>query len=117
MKRDVFKSRSVGAALTAGVENIIYTCPPNFTSHVVLLFISNLTSGNKTATVKWYNSHNAVEYYIIGGYVISAFNFLKLDGSYLTLNAGDHICIIPEAASTMHATLTVEEFYDPSTHQ
>lgn len=117
MNREQYKSRSVGAALTDGVENIVYTCPPNFTSHVVLLFVSNLTSGNKTVTIKWYNSHSNTEFYIIGGYVISAYSFLKLDGSYLTLNAGDHICITPEVGSSMHSTLTVEEYFDPTSRQ
>ena len=112
-----FKSRSVGAHLTAGVENIIYTCPNNYTAHVVLMFVSNLGSGNQTIAAKWYNSHSGQEIYIIGGYVLSAYNFLKLDGSYLTLNAGDHICIIPEVGSTMDATLTVEEYFDPTSRQ
>ena len=117
MDRNVFKSRSVGAHLTAGVQNIVYTCPNNYTAHIVLLFAANLGSGNKTLTIKWYNSHSDTEFYIIGGYVISAYNFLKLDGSYLTLNAGDHICFTPEAGSTIDATLTIEEYYDPTSRQ
>lgn len=117
MNRDVFKSRSVGKHLPAGVETIVYTCPPNYTSHITLLFVSNLSSGNKTVTAKWFNSHSNEEYYIIGGYVISAYSFLKMDGSYLTLNAGDHICVTSEAGSTMDVTLTIEEFYDPTSRQ
>ena len=117
MKRDIFKSRSVGMHLVAGEENIVYTCPTNFTSHIVLLFAANLGGGNQTLTIKWYNSQSDTEFYIIGGYVLSAYNFLKLDGSYLTLNAGDHICFTPEAGSTIDATLTVEEFYDPMSQQ
>ena len=117
MDRNSFKSRSIGAQLTAGVENVVYTCPNNYTSHIVLLFASNRESGNKTLAIKWYDASTEIEYYIIGGYVISAYSFLKLDGSYLTLNAGDHICFIPEAGSTIDATLTVEEFYDPTSRQ
>lgn len=117
MKRDVFKSRSVGKHLTAATDNVIYTCPPNYTAHVVLLFVSNLGNSNKTVSAKWYNSHDNATYSIIGGYVISAYNYLKLDGSYLTLNAGDYISVNPEVASTMDATVTVEEFYDPASQQ
>ena len=117
MDRNTFKSRSVGANLTEGVENIVYTCPNNFTSHIELLFASNRASGNKTLAIKWYDSSADTEYYIIGGYVISAYSFLKLDGGYLALNAGDHISCIPEAGSTIDATITVEEFYDPTSRQ
>ena len=117
MDRNSFKSRSIGAQLTAGVENVVYTCPNNYTAHIVLLFASNRESGNKTLAIKWYDASTEIEYYIIGGYVISAYNFLKLDGSYLTLNAGDHICFTPEAGSTIDATLTVEEYYDPTSRQ
>ena len=117
MDRNIFKSRSLGKHLVPGVENIVYTCPENFTAHIVLLFASNVGSGNKTITIKWKDGHSGVEYHIVGGYVISAYSFLKLDGSYLTLNAGDHICFIPEAASTIDATLTVEEYYDPTSRQ
>ena len=66
MDRNIFKSRSVGMQLTAGVENIVYTCPNNYTSHIVLLFAANLGSGNKTLAIKWYNSHSDSEFYIIG---------------------------------------------------
>ena len=47
MDRNSFKSRSVGAHLTAGVKNTVYTCPNNYTAHIVLLFAANLGSGNK----------------------------------------------------------------------
>lgn len=116
MNKD-YKSRSVGAHLTAGAENIVYTCPNNYTAHVILMFISNLGSGNKTIIAKWHNTHNGQNIHIIGGHVLSAYNFLKMDGSYLTLNAGDYISITPEAGSTMDATLTVEEYFDPTSRQ
>ena len=117
MNRNVFKSRSVGAVLTAATDTVVYTCPNSYTSHIVLLFASNLGSGNKTLTIQWRDSHAGVTYTIVGGYVLSAYNFLKLDGSYLTLNAGDTIIFNSEAGSTMHATLTVEEYYDPTSQQ
>lgn len=114
MNREEFKSRSIGTNLVAGVDTIIYTCPTNFTAHVVLMFVCNKGSGNKTITAKWYNSHNGATIYLIGGYVISAYNFLKMDGSYLTMNAGDSIILTSEAGSDMDATVTVQEFYDPT---
>jgi len=117
MDRNIFKSRSVGMQLTAGAENIVYTCPNNYTTHIVLLFAANKATGKRTLTIKWYDASTDAEYYIVGGYDLFPYSFLKIDGSYLTLNAGDHICFTPEAGSNIDATLTVEEFYDPTSRQ
>ena len=107
------KLRSVGTNLTAGVGNTIYTCPANHTSKVELLFIASNTSGNKTVSIKWHDTSLGTDYFIVGGYTLSAYNFLKIDGSYLVLNAGDYLVVTPEAGSTMDATVSVEEYFDP----
>lgn len=107
------KLRSVGTNLIDGVANTIYTCPANHTVKVELLFVSNRGSGNKTVSIQWHDESLATNYYIVGGYVISAYNFLKIDGSYLVLNAGDSLVVTPEAGSTMDATVSVEEYFDP----
>lgn len=109
-----YRYRSVGKTLTAGSANTIYTCPDNFTSKVELLFVANAGSGNKTVSIKWHDHSENADYYIVGGYVVSAYNYLKLDGSYLVLQAGDYLVVTPEAGSTMDATVSVEEFFDPS---
>jgi hypothetical protein len=106
------KIRSVGKQLTAGVANTVYTCPDNFIAKMVLLFASNRGSGNKTVSIQWHDYSAGANYYIVGGYVISAYGFLKLDGSYLVLNPGDTLVITPEAASTIDAVVTVEEYYE-----
>ena len=106
------KIRSVGLNLTAGAANTVYTCPPNFIAKMVLLFAANHGSGNKTVSIQWHDDSAGANYYIVGGYVISAYGFLKLDGSYLVLNPGDTLVITPEAASTIDAVVTVEEYYE-----
>lgn len=111
------KIRSVGTNLTAGSANTIYTCPPKHTAKVDLLFVANATSGNKTITIKWHNNSTGLDYYIVGGYVVSAYSYLQLSGSYLVLNAGDYLIVTPEAGSTMDATVSVEEYYDPASRQ
>lgn len=108
------KSRSKGTTLVAGSANTIYTCPNNYTAKVVLLFVTNTAGGNQTVTIQWYSSAEDTTYYIVGGYVVPAYSFLKLDGSYLTLNAGDYLIVTPEAGSVMDATVTVEEYFDPT---
>lgn len=108
------KSRSVGTNLTAGTSNTIYTCPANYTAKMLLLFVANTTSGNKTISISWHDASENETYAIVGGYVISSYSFLKMDGSYLTLNSGDYLMVTPEAGSTMDATVTVEEYFDPT---
>jgi hypothetical protein len=108
------KLRSIGANLTAGTSNVIYTCPTNYTSKAVLLLVSNGTSGNKTITLQWYDSSAGTSYSITNGYVLTAYGFLIFDQSYLILNSGDYISATPEAGSTMSAIFTVEEYFDPA---
>ncbi len=109
-----FKFRSVGKILTAGAANIIYTCPSKYIARMVLLFVTNHGSGNKTVTVEWYDSSANESYFIVGGYVLTAYGYLKLDGSYLVLNPGDTLTVTPEAGSTIDAAITVEEQYTVS---
>jgi len=106
------KIRSVGTILTAGSTNTVYTCPDNFIAKMNLLFIANTTSGNKTVTIQWHDVSTGEAYYIVGGYVLSAYGYMKLDGSYLVLNPGDHVVVTPEAGSAMYSTVTVEEYYE-----
>jgi hypothetical protein len=44
--------------------------------------------------------------------VLSAYGYIKLDGSYLVLNPGDTLIVTPEAGSSMDTTVTVEEYYE-----
>jgi hypothetical protein len=109
-----YKSRSIGVNLTAGSDNTIYECPNNWTAHMVLLFVTNHGSGNKTLTIEWYDSSTSTWYYILGGYTLNGYGYLMLADSYLVLNAGDKMRITPEAGSSMSATVTVEEYFDPA---
>ena len=114
MASDNSRIRSVGKNLTAGTANTVYTCPDNHTARVELLFVANTAGGNKTVSIQWHDYSETTSYYIVGGYVISAYGYLKLDGSYLALSAGDYLVITPEAGSTMDATVSVEEYFDPA---
>ena len=111
------KMRSLGTNLVAGSSNTVYTCPNNYTTKIVLLFVSNEGSGNKTVRMEWYDSSANETYVIVGGFVVSAYNFLKFDQSYLLLNSGDTFKVTPEAGSTMDITLTVEEYFDPANRE
>lgn len=111
------KLRSVGTNLTPGVATLVYTCPPNYTCQMSLLFVANAGSGNKTVSIKWHDVSSNADYFIVGGYVVSAYNFLQLSDGKLVLNAGDYIMVTSEAGSTMDATVTVEEYFDPANRE
>lgn len=106
------KIRSVGRVLTGGVANTVYTCPANYIAKMVLLFVSNHGGNNKAVQVQWNDVSAGGTYHIVGGYILTANAFLKLDGSYLVLNPGDTVIITPDAGSNMDATITVEEHYE-----
>ena len=106
------KIRSVGKSLTAGVANTVYTCPANYVAKMNLLFVSNHGGNNKTVSIQWNDVSAGASYYIVGGYVLSAYGYIKLDGSYLVLNPGDTLIVTPEAGSSMDTTVTVEEHYE-----
>jgi hypothetical protein len=106
------KIRSIGKVLTAGVANTIYTCPDNYIAKMTLLFVSNHGGNNKTVSIQWNDSSASQSYYIVGGYVLSAYGYIKLDGSYLALYPGDTLIVTPEAGSSMDTTVTVEEYYE-----
>lgn len=108
------KIRSVGKNLTDGVANTIYTCPDHHIAKMVLLFVSNHGGNNKLISVQWHDASTGEDYYIVGGYVLAATGYLKLDGSYLVMNPGDYMVVTPEAGSTMSTTITVEEHYEQS---
>lgn len=106
------KIRSVGTVLVDGVANTVYTCPPNYIAKMTLLFVSNHGGNNKLVTIQWNDVSAGQSYYIVGGYVLAATGYLKLDGSYLVLNPGDTVVVTPEAGASCDTTITVEEFYE-----
>lgn len=113
MDAKIARLRSVGKVLTAGANNTIYTCPPNYIAKMVLLNIAN-HAGSKSVQVQWNDISASGTYHIVNGYVLSAHAFFKFDVSYLVLNAGDSVIITPEAGSTMDSTITVEEYFEPT---
>jgi hypothetical protein len=106
------KIRSIGKVLTAGVANTIYTCPDNYVAKMNLLFVSNHGGNNKTVSIQWNDASASQSYFIVGGLVLSANGYLKLDGSYLALYPGDTLIVTPESGSSMDTTVTVEEYYE-----
>jgi len=83
-----------------------------------LLFITNASSNASDINVQWYRVSVATSFFIIGGKNLTEGEFIKFDGSFIVLEAGDYITI--ETTSTAgsgvpdtDAFCTVEEFFNP----
>ena len=106
------------AISTDDVPVTLYTCPANSKSHMNLLFITNASSNASDINVQWYRASLATSFFIIGGKNLTQGEFIKFDGSFIVLEAGDYITI--ETTSTAgsgvpdtDAFCTVEEFFNP----
>ena len=106
------------AISTDDVPVTLYTCPANSKSHMSLLFITNASSNASDINVQWYRASVATSFFIIGGKNLTEGEFIKFDGSFIVLEAGDYITI--ETTSTAgsgvpdtDAFCTVEEFFNP----
>jgi TRAP-type mannitol/chloroaromatic compound transport system permease small subunit len=99
--------RTVGKNLTANTDNIMLEVRDNASANVVLLYVANSTSNNIAISVKWYDKSTNETYYIVNGYALSANQFIKLDGSYMKLEAGDKLICNPAGAG-MSSIVTYE---------
>lgn len=96
----------------------LYTCPANAKAHMSLLFFTNASSNASDVNVKWYRASKTASFFILGGKNLTQGEFVKFDGSFLVLEAGDYITV--ETTNTagngtpnLDAFCTVEEFFLP----
>jgi len=106
------------AISTDDVPVTLYTCPANSKAHMSLLFITNASTNASDINVQWYRASVATNFFIIGGKNLTQGEFIKFDGSFIVLEAGDYVTV--ETTSTAgsgvpdtDAFCTVEEFFNP----
>jgi len=106
------------AISTDDVPVTLYTCPANAKAHMSLLFITNASTNASDINVQWYRASVATSFFIIGGKNLTQGEFIKFDGSFIVLEAGDYVTV--ETTSTAgsgvpdtDAFCTVEEFFNP----
>lgn len=100
--------RTVGKNLAANTDNIMFEVRPNAEAKVSLLYIANSDTNNISISVKWYDASTNETYYVVHGYALSANQFIKLDGSYIKLDAGDKLVCNPDGAG-VSSIVTYEE--------
>ena len=106
------------AISTDDVPVTLYTCPANSKAHMSLLFITNASTNASDINVQWYRASVATSFFIIGGKNLTQGEFIKFDGSFIVLEAGDYVTV--DTTSTAgsgvpdtDAFCTVEEFFNP----
>jgi len=83
-----------------------------------LLFITNASAQDSDIDVQWYRAADTTSYFILGSKNLATGEFIKFDGSFIVLDAGDRIDITPSNTGggsnpQIDVFCTVEEFFIP----
>lgn len=109
------RPRSVVQSFTTpDTRGVLYTCPPNCRSKMVLLFIAN-ANGNVNVSIEWYRASADTHYFILGAKSFTQSDFLQFTDSYIVLEPGDKIevTLTNNANPEVDVFCTVEEMFIP----
>ena len=110
--------RSITYNVSCEVENqqyALYTCPPNASAQMNLLYIAN-ANGVTDIAVTWYRTRYNQTFQIIEGKNFAAGAIYQWDGSaYIVFEPGDTLYITPSGNATpnIDALCTVVETFIP----
>ena len=109
------KHKSVSATSGSASADVVYTVPPRYLSQITFLLVGNGGSATKKIYVQRYIAESTSYAHIINGMDILQYNVASVvDGSTLSLKAGDKICVYMEAGATFDITLSATEYYNPA---
>ena len=97
--------KSYGAALT-GTTATIYTVPTSKKAEWVLVYITNTSGSNGSATLQYYDASQDATLNILDGYTITAKQFFQIGGNvneFILMRSGDQI----KASATQPMTMLV----------
>ena len=75
----------------------LYTCPDNVDSAMIVLYVSNLSTGNADISVSVKRNSTIIPF--LKNKTISAKDFLHIYGGYVVLEAGDEVIAYGATAS------------------
>ena len=107
------KAKNLSATSGGASGDVVYTCPPNYTSLIKYLIVSNggATSAKKYS-IQWYEAATTTYHSIVDEVSLAAStNEVVLEGGCIALQAGDKIVAFEESSSDFHITLSGEEYY------
>ena len=106
------KSKNLSATSGGASGDVVYTCPPNYTSLIKYLIVSNGATGAKKYSIQWYEAATTTYHSIVDEVSLAAStNEVVLEGGCIALAAGDKIVAFEESSSDFHVTLSGEEYY------
>lgn len=104
----------ITATSTGASGQVLYTCPTNTQAEVSFLSISNSSSTAGSVVVELYDSSSTSYFYIVNnGTVLANSTFKPLGGDTVFLNAGDKLVVSKDAVTTLHAVVSVREYFNP----
>ena len=115
MSKPVTREKSPLIACTvSGDTYTLYTCPPNCTAKVPLVFITN-ANGTVTVEFRIYKETTGVRYFIIGGKNLSLGDYIQLSHEIgIVLESGDSLEVKATGATVnVDALCTVVEQFKP----
>ena len=112
------KFKTQGTRITATAADasaqVIYTCPPNFSSIIRFLNVASGTTANKHISVQFYHSESGIYDYLLNGYHMgAASSFNVLNGAIMSLHQNDKLVAFTNSASNFDIVVSVEEYFDP----
>jgi len=98
---------------TSGSTGILYTCPLNCRSKVVLVYIVN-AGPNVSVNLKWYRASTSTSFFILGSKNMALGEYVQLSDSYIILDPGDRLELTPTGTTPLvDAICTAEETFIP----
>jgi hypothetical protein len=97
-------------------STVIYTAPANFTAAIKLLALSNIDTSDRTFDLSYTPSGGSIQQIIDAYSLTTSANIVYIfeDGKPFFMNAGDALSGVGSTASTIIATVSVEEYFDPN---
>jgi len=112
------KFKTQGTRITATAANgsaqVIYTCPPNFSSIIRFLNVASGTVANKYISVQFYHSEDGTYDYLLNAYdMAAASSFNVLNAGIMSLHQNDKLVAFTNSTSNFDIVVSVEEYFDP----
>lgn len=102
-------------ALTGTSDTDVYVVPPNFSSHVEHLMITNSDSSNRNYTLKYYEAATTTTHTLFNSHAVTgkgSESIFTVDKP-LYIHAGDKLIVAAGTANTLTVVVAAEEFYEP----
>ena len=107
---------TTASALANTSDTDCYVVPPNFSSHVEHVMISNNDSSNRNYTLKYRDAGAGTTHTLQTAHAVTAKSSVSVFtvDKPLYINAGDKIIVAAATADTLTVVVTAEEFYEPN---